>query len=237
MQTETQHALAVSELTPIVADIAAFTDTIDGIDVIDEDGLGSVGDLVKMLQRRRMKLEDKRKSLVGPLNGVVNDINALFKAPRESLDLIVRAAKAKMNKYVQAQQAIEDAKRRKEREDAERERKEAQDIADNLARLSEAGSKTAEVVIEQAEKKVEAAAAPARVATTRGEASSVITQKKWKATVDDLLEICKAIAEGKLPTHFVEPNMRALQDFARELKEEQTTHGIRVYQDISTVVR
>jgi type I site-specific restriction-modification system R (restriction) subunit len=237
MQTETQHALAVSELTPIVADIAAFTDTIDGIDVIDEDGLGSVGDLVKMLQRRRMKLEDKRKSLVGPLNNVVKDINELFKAPREAIDLIVRAAKAKMNKYVQAQQAIEDAKRRKEREDAERERQEAQEIAANLARLSEAGNKTAEVVIEQAEKKVEAAAAPARVATTRGEASSVITQKKWKASVDDLLEICKGIAEGKLPTSFVEPNMRALQDFARELKEEQTTHGIRVYQDISTVVR
>jgi len=55
--------------------------------------------------------------------------------------------------------------------------------------------------------------------------------------VDDLLEICKGIAEGKLPTRFVEPNMRALQEFARELKEEQTTHGIRVYQDISTVVR
>jgi len=237
METQTQHALAVSELTPIVADIAAFTDTVDGIDIVDEEGLGSVGDLVKMLQRRRLKLEDKRKSLVGPLNTVVKDINELFKAPRDAIDLIVRAAKAKMNKFVQAQQAIEDAKRRKEREDAERERKEAEEIAENLKRLSDAGNKTAEVVVERAEKKVEEAAAPARVQTARGEASAVVTQKKWKASVDDLLEICKGIAEGKLPVHYVEPNMRALQDFAREMKEEQTTHGIRVYQDISTVVR
>ena len=228
METATQHALAIAELTPIVADIAAFSDTIDGLDVIDDEGLGAVGDLVKMLQRRRAKLEDKRKSLVGPLGKVVSDINALFKAPRESIDLIVRAGKAKMNKYVQAQQAIADARQRKEREDAERDRKEAQDIA---------GNETAAVVVAQAEEKIEKAAAPARVETTRGEQSSVVTQKRWKADVDDLMAICKAIAEGQLPTHFVEPNMRALQDFARELKEEQTTHGIRVYQDISTVVR
>ena len=237
METQTQHALAVSELTPIVADIAAFTDTIDGIDIVDDEGQGNVGDLVKMLTRRRFKLEDKRKSLVGPLNAVVKDINELFKAPRDAIDLIVRAAKAKMNKYAQAKQAIADAKARKEREDAERERKEAEELAEKLRGLSEAGNKTAEVVVAQAEEKIEKAAAPARVETTRGEQSAVITQKKWKASVDDLMAICKAIAEGKLPIHYIEPNMRALQDFARELKEEQTTHGIRVYQDISTVVR
>ena len=237
MKTETQHALAVAELTPIVADIAAFGDTIDGIDITDDEGLTSVGDLVKMLQRRRLKIEDKRKSLVGPLNGVVKDINELFKAPRERLDEIVGKAKKCMNRYVQAQQAIEDAKRRKEREEAEAERREAEELAQQLLRLSDAGKETAEVIVKQAEKKVEIAAAPARVETKRGNEASVITVKKWKAEVDDTLAIVKAVAEGKLPVHFIQPNMRALQDFARELKEEQTTMGIRVYQDISTVVR
>lgn len=237
MKTETQHALAVAELTPIVADIAAFGDTIDSIDITDDEGLTSVGDLVKMLQRRRMKIEDKRKSLVGPLNGVVKDINELFKAPRERLDEIVGKAKKAMNRYVQAQQAIEDAKRRKEREEAEEERREAEKLAKELLRLSDAGKETAEVIVAQAEKKVEVAAAPARVETKRGNEASVITVKKWKATVDDLKDIANAVAEGKLPIHFIQPNMRALQDFARELAEEQTTMGIRVYQDISTVVR
>lgn len=237
MKTETQHALAVAELTPIVADIAAFGDTIDSIDITDDEGLTSVGDLVKMLQRRRMKIEDKRKSLVGPLNGVVKDINELFKAPRERLDEIVGKAKKAMNRYVQAQQAIEDAKRRKEREEAEEERREAEKLAKELLRLSDAGKETAEVIVAQAEKKVEVAAAPARVETKRGNEASVITVKKWKADVDDLKDIANAVAEGKLPVHFIQPNMRALQDFARELAEEQTTMGIRVYQDISTVVR
>lgn len=237
MKTETQHALAIAELTPIVADIAAFGDTIDSIDIADDEGLTSVGDLVKMLQRRRMRIEDKRKSLVGPLNGVVKDINELFKAPRERLDEIVQKAKKAMNRYVQAQQAIEDAKRAKEREEAEAERLEAERLAKEMERLSVAGKETAAVIVEQAEKKVEVAAAPARVETKRGNEASVVTVKKWKADVDDLKDIANAVAEGKLPVHFIQPNMRALQDFARELKEEQTTMGIRVYQDISTVVR
>lgn len=238
MQTETQHALAVAELTPIVADIAAFGDTIQGIEITDDEELGSVGDLVKMLNKRRLKLEDKRKSLVTPLNGVVNDINALFKAPRERIDAIVTQAKKCMNKYVQAQQAIADARARAEREQAEADRKEAEALAENLRKMAgDAGDETAKVLEEQMELKVEKAAVPAKVATTRGQESSVIAVKKWKADVDDLKAIADAVANGKLPVHFIQPNMRALQDFARELKEEQTTMGIRVYQDISTVVR
>lgn len=100
METQTQHQLAIAEVTPIVADIAAYNDTIESIDVADEEALTDVGDLVKMLQRRRGKLEDKRKSLVGPLNGVVKEINELFKVPRETIDRIVAAGKKKMNRYV-----------------------------------------------------------------------------------------------------------------------------------------
>ena len=238
MQTETQHALAVAELTPIVADIAAFGDTVQGIEITEDEELGSVGDLVKMLQKRRLRLEDKRKSLVGPLNGVVSDINALFKAPRERIDEIVGNAKKAMNRYVQAQQAIADARARAEREQAEADRKEAETLAASLRKMGgDAGDETAKVLEEQMDLKVEKAAVPARVATTRGSEASVIAVKKWKGDVDSLMDIAKAVAEGKLPVHFIQPNMRALQDFARELKEEQTTMGIRVYQDISTVVR
>ena len=237
MQTETQHALAVAELTPIIADIAAFGDTIEGVEITDDEGMATVSDLVKMLQKRRHRIEDKRTSLVGPLNGVVKDINALFKAPRDRIDQIVQTAKKAMNRYAQAQQAIADARARAEREQAEKDRKEAEEIAENLRRLSDAGNDTADVLVEQAEKKVEQAAVPAKVKITRGADSTVSVQKRWKGDVDDLKAIADAVANGKLPVHFIQPNMRALQDFARELKEEQTTMGIRVYQDISTVVR
>jgi type I site-specific restriction endonuclease len=238
MEISTQRSLAVAELNPIVTDIAAFAGTIEGIDVADEETQGQVGDLVKMMQHRRRKLEDKRESLVKPLNTVVREINALFKPPRDRIDEIVQIAKKKMNRFAQAQVAIANEKARQERETAARERREAQELADSLRKKAgQEAAIVADVVVEEAEKKVERAAAPAKVATTRGRESSVIVTKTWKAEVVDILDLVKAVADGKLPTHVLEPNMTALNDMARELKDEGTVNGVRIFQDVSTTVR
>lgn len=238
MELSAQKSLAVAELTPIVTDIAAFAGTIEGIDVTDEETQGQVGDLVKMMQHRRRKIEDKRESLVKPLNAVVREINALFKPPRDQIDNIVGQAKKKMNRFAQAQVAIAQEAKRQERKKAEDERREAQELADKLRKKAgQDAVVVAEVVVEEAEKKVEVAAKPAKVATTRGQESSVIVTKTWKAEVVDLLELARAIAEGRAPITMIEPNMRALQDFARELKDEGTVNGVRIYLDVSTSVR
>ena len=238
MEITTQKALAVAELNPIVTDIAAFAGTIEGIDVADEETQGQVGDLVKMMNHRRKKLEDKRLSLVGPLTAVVKEINALFKAPRDRIDEIIQIGRKKMNRFAQAQVALENEKKRIEREEAAAERKEAEDLAEALRKKAgQEAAVVADVVIEEAEKKVEKAAKPAKVATTRGRESSVIISKTWKAEVIDLLEVAKAVADGKLPTHVIEPNMTALNDIAREKKDPGTIHGIRFFEDVSTSVR
>ena len=238
MEITTQKALAVAELNPIVTDIAAFAGTIEGIDVADEETQGQVGDLVKMMNHRRKKLEDKRLSLVGPLTAVVKEINALFKAPRDRIDEIIQIGRKKMNRFAQAQVALENEKKRIEREEAAAERKEAEDLAEALRKKAgQEAAVVADVVIEEAEKKVEKAAKPAKVATTRGRESSVIISKTWKAEVVDLLEVAKAVADGKLPTHVIEPNMTALNDIAREKKDPGTIHGIRFFEDVSTSVR
>jgi len=238
MEITTQKAIAIAELNPIVTDIAAFAGTIEGLDVTDEETQGQVGDLVKMMNHRRRKLEDKRESLVKPLNLVVREINALFKPPRDRIDAIVQIAKKKMNRFAQAQVALEDEKRRIAQREAQEEREEAQKLADALReKAGQEAAVVADVVEEEAEKKVEVAAKPAKVATTRGQESSVIITKTWKAQVVDLLELAKAVADGKLPTHVLEPNMTALIDIAREKKDEGTIHGVRFFQDVSTSVR
>jgi len=238
MELNTQKSLAIAELNPIVHDVAAFGDTIDSIDITTEEELGNVGDLVKMLNGRRKKLEDKRDSLVRPLNTVVNDINALFKAPRDRIDEIVGKAKRHMNRFAQAQQAIADAKARREREEAEAERKEAARLAEEMKKMSgAAGEEVAEVVVEQAEKRVEKAAAPARVAPSRGRESTVAVSKTWKAQVVDKMELVKAVAEGRLPLNVLEPNMTALTQAARDTKKERTVDGVRYYEHVSTTVR
>jgi len=238
MEIATQHNLACAELVPIVTDIAAFSGTLEGIDVADDETLGQVGDLVKMMNHRRRKLEDKRLSLVKPLSGVVNEINAMFKTPRDRIDAIVLLANKKMKIYVKAQQLLADETRRQERLLAEAERREAQELA---AALNEKAGIEAAPVVEQiteaAEKKVEAVAAPAKVAVTRGQESSVITVKKWAVEVRDLQALALAVGEGKLPPHVLEPNMTALRDIARESKLTREVFGVYFFQDITTQVR
>ncbi len=238
MELNTQKSLAIAELNPIVHDIAAFGDTVESIDITTEEELADVGDLVKMLNGRRRKLEDKRTSLVSPLNKVVKDINELFKAPRDRIDEIVQAAKRHMNRFAQAQQAIADAKARREREEAQKEREEAARLAESMKKMSgDAGEETAQVVVEQAEKRVEKAQAPAKVAASRGSQATVSVQKTWAVEIKDIKLLALAVAEGRLPVTMIEPNMRALTAAAREGGVEKEVDGVRYFQRVSTAVR
>lgn len=238
MELTSQKGLAIAELNPIIHDIAAFGDTVEGIDITTENELVDVGDLVKMLNGRRSQLEDKRKSLVGPLNKVVNDINELFRKPRDRIDEIVGFAKKHMNNFVRAQQAIADAKRRREQEEARKEREEAEKLAESMRKMSgSAGEETAQVVVEQAERRVEKAAAPARVAISRGRQSSVSTAKTWAVEIKDIKLLALAVAEGRLPVTMIEPNMRALIAAGRTGGVEKEVDGVRYFQKISAAVR
>jgi type I site-specific restriction endonuclease len=238
METSVQKSLAVAELEPIMTDVAAFSGTVEGIEVFDEETQGQLGDLVKMMMHRRRKIEDKRTSLVGPLNKVVTDINALFKPPRDKIDGIVAAAKKKMNTFAQAQQVLADERRRQEQEAAEKERREAHELAMKLQK--KAGQEAApivETIQAQAQESVEKAAAPAKVSVSRGREASVSTTKTWKAEVTDILALAKAVAEGRLPPNLIEPNMRALQDLSRRTKTAREVNGVRFYEHVATSVR
>ena len=238
METSVQKSLAVAELEPIMTDVAAFSGTVEGIEVFDEETQGQLGDLVKMMMHRRRKIEDKRTSLVGPLNKVVTDINALFKPPRDQIDKIVTAAKKKMNTFAQAQQAIADERRKQEQAAAEKERREAQELAEKLRKKAgQEAAPIAETLEAQAEESVQKAAAPAKVAVSRGREASVSTTKTWKAEVTDVLALAKAVAEGRLPPNLIEPNMRALQDLSRKTKTAREVDGVRYYEHVTTSVR
>ena len=240
MEISIQKSLAIAELNPIVTDIAAFAGTIEGLDVTDEETQGQVGDLVKMMGHRRKKLEDKRISLVKPLSGVVNEINALFKPPRDRIDEIVTIAKKKMKRFAQAQAALANERAKQEREEAERERKEAEDLAEVLRKKAGVEAEPiAQAVVREAEKKVEKAFKPeaSKVAVTRGRESSVIVTKTWKGKVVDMMAIAKGVAEGRLPLSVIEPNMTAIQGLARETKNAQVVDGIEIWEDIGTLVR
>ena len=234
-----QKALAVAEINPIITELAAFEGTIESIDVTDEETQAQVGDLVKLLQSRRAKIEAKRKSLVQPLNGVVKEINALFKIPTERIDGVVRIAKDKMSKFSQAMIAIEREKKRQAEEEARQERETAARLAASLAeKAGTTGEQVGLELVEQAEAKVEKAEKTvAKVATNRGNTSSVVTTKTWKAAVFDKEALVKAVAEGRMPLESLEINLAELTRISRETKLEREVDGVRFWEHIDTVVR
>jgi len=134
--------------------------------------------------------------------------------------------------------AIADAKAKREREEAQKEQDEAARLAESMKKMSgDAGAETAAVVVEQAEKRVEKAAAPAKVAVSRGRQAAVSVQKTWAVEIKDIRALALAVAEGRLPVNVIEPNMRALTAAAREGGVEKEVDGVRYFQKISTAVR
>lgn len=240
MDTNTQHQLAVSELAPIAQQSTAYAATIDGMEIHDEDALALAGDLKKDLNHYRRKLEDKRLSLVKPLKKVTGDIDAMFKAPRDKIDVLLAALGKKMNGYVQRQEQIEREKRQQEaREEEERAERLRKAAVETREATHDDEDETAAVLDSQAEE-AEAAAVAApkqRVAPARGRSASVSRVKTWTAEVVDVKAACLAIAEGRLPASLVTFSQSDLNGMARAIEKETTRDGVEYKQTVKAGVR
>ena len=243
METSAQKSLAVAEIGPIARDVQSFADTLEGIDIVDDDTQAKVGQFVKMIRARREALEKKRKSLVTPLNRVVREINELFRTPRERCDAIIEAGRAKMDTYAEAQVAIEREKKRAEREAAEAERAEAERIARELRETTGFdGGQIADTLERQAEEKVAEAAKPAKVEPVRGGGgagggATVSVRMVWRAEVVDMMALLQGVLDGKMPPDVLTVNTTRLTALAREDEQERTVCGVRFYQQVGTAVR
>lgn len=240
VDTNTQHELAVAELSPIARQSSAYASTIDGLEIHDEDQLAMAGDLKKDLNHYRRKLEDKRLSLVKPLKKVTGDIDAMFKAPRDKIDALLGALAKKMNGYVQRQQQIEREARELEAEEerkraerlrlaAENTREAAADKEDELAEVLDSQAIDAENAADSVLKQ--------KAPPVRGEKSSVSVVKTWVASVFDVKAACLAIAEGRLPADLVTFSQSDLNGMARAIEKECERDGIRFEQKVTAGVR
>jgi hypothetical protein len=75
--------------------------------------------------------------------------------------------------------------------------------------------------------------APRAVAAPAG----ISTSQKWKAEVVSLQQLCRAIADGKVPAHYVEANMTVLNGMARANKQALNIPGVRAVADFSVTAR
>lgn len=237
-EASTIKQIAMGELTKMTTTVSAFSNTLEAIEIEDAESMATVGDLVKFANIAKRKLDDKRKSLVDPLNKVVKEINALFKPTRDKIVELIEAAQKKMNEYARIQQTIKDAEAAVIREEAAAEEREAKELADRLlAAAGEDAEPTAAAVIEVAEKNVEIAAKPAKQTIARGETSTVSTRQDWMAHVLDLKLLALAVGEGKLPLDCIQASQSALNKVSRETKKNREEYGVKFFAQTSAIVR
>lgn len=238
MELSTTKDLAIAELRPMVINVAGFANTLEGMEIEDEESAATVGDLVKFARIASAKLEAKRHDLVDPLNKVVKDINALFRPTKDAIAALLHDANEKLNQYASVTQAIKDAEARVIREEAAREEAEARDLAERLlAAAGEDAAPTAAAVIEVAEKTVAKAEAAPKKTVARGEVSSTSTRQDWVAHVVDLKLLALAVAEGRLPLDCIQASQSALNKVSREHKKNREEDGVKFYAKTSAIVR
>lgn len=160
-----------------------------------------------------------------PLKAAAQDAHrklcAAEKDKAEPLINVERKVKIRMLEYETEQRRQKAEQERKLREEARR--------IEEDARLKEAARLEAEGRQKEAERLIEAPifTPPVTVAPPTPKVQGVSYRETWSAEVVDLRALCRAVADGSVPTEYVTANMTALNARARADKGSFSVPGCR----------
>ena len=140
--------------------------------------------------------------------------------------------KQRVGTFVQEQQRKQAEAQRKV-EEAARKREEENRIAE-AERLEAAGG--TEEQIDQTLTAPSTAPKPV-AAPTYQQTKGVSTRSNWKGEVEDFRALVNAVAQGKAPITFLEPNQSTINQMAKAQKGQMLYPGIRFYNDAVVSVR
>jgi len=217
---------------------------------------------LQAVKSKSKALEEKRTSLVGPLNGVVKSINDLFRAPLAALAEAESVLKGSMLGYSREQERIAAEARRKAEAEAAAERarlaaeaaaiaaaeRERQRVADEQARQAfEAGNAAQAAEVLRASE--EAAQAAAQTAATLEAAASTVTAaaivsatvkvkgisqaKSMDFEVNDLHAFIRHVAQHPELVGMLKTDDMKIRQYVKSLGDACKLPGIRVYEKVT----
>lgn len=246
---------ASSALTELADKALAIVQSIviDSPEMYEEAGFE-----LAQIKSKLADLEAKRTSVSKPLNDALKAHNAIFAAPRETLERAEKALKTGMLNWQEKVEREAEEARRKAEEDARIQREAEERRAAELRRQSEALlAQAAEAAPEQQEALVAQAELVEQHANIAQETASVViarpifaaparasgtsTRKVWKGEVTDKLALIQHIA-AHAAQH---PDLLALLDVneskvnarAKSLEQHLNLPGVRAYEERSLAAR
>ena len=194
---------------------AYFKDTIELLDVKDDESQKHAGDLLLDLKKLNKKLEESRKGLVDPWNEHVKKINGVIKPVIEKFEELARALDKKTTAYLLLveKRKREAAERARQAELAEMERKKQE--AAKLAMAAESDTQ-GEVFAEQAaniatEQEALKNAEVVVHKNVKSETVSTSVVHNWKARV---------LESPKVPREYCCPDEKLLNKVAKERQKD-----------------
>lgn len=223
-------AIAVREKEALKKDLTALDANVNSYKIVDQTTRENGAVMLAAIKELRRKADDKRKSLVDPLNSVVKAINAEFKMITEPLDKYEGIVKNEIARDYREQERIRLEKEREEqrRLEAERKKLEAQmkKAKDELSKeIIQSRMNDAEI---KAEQNIEAVTEKKTVTTSAG-STTVRKIWTWKYENPQAVDLSKIpveylkVDEGKITT--------AIRSGVREIS------GIVIYQTESIASR
>jgi len=198
-------------------------------------------DFVKINRSQKSSLEDSRKSLTQPLNDHVKWINDQYRPISQTLDESYKIMTDKGTTWKRAED------KRVREEAAETQRLADEQALKDAEAASEAGDdKRADDILDvAAATPAPETRAPAVRGTLTGASGSTKTNWKGEVKFDDIQEVCKAIAEGKLPSNMIKDwNKTVMNALAKQVgadwpedQDDGKYHGMSVKRDVGLAVR
>lgn len=234
-------ATLLTQSQPLIDNANNLTDQAEKAVVTTSEEFATATDFVRICQGQANMAEDARKAIVGPLNAHVGWINDQFRPITDAL----KTAKDKVSVKAATWKRSEDKRVREEA--AEQQRLADEQALRDAEAASEAGDdERAEAILEvAAETPAPISKAPAGRGSLTGATGSTRTNWKGEVKLDDIMSVCKAIAEGKLPSNIIkEWNKTVMNGLAKQVgtdwpedQDEGKHHGMTVKRDVGLAVR
>lgn len=226
---------AANQVEIVKNEVLPIPDQAKMIVVKDEGTLSKANEIFLTIKALRKKIGEVFDPIIAKSHAAHKE--ALAQKTQAEAPLIV--AEKYLNGQVTVYHQEMERKRREEeellrqkaiKEEMERRKKEEEDRLQQAAELEAAGAKEeAEALIqetvEENEKPVEVYIPPPETPKVKLEGATV--KEYWSAQVTDLKALCRAVAEGKCPVSYIEPNMTVLNGQARALKKEMSIPGVK----------
>lgn len=172
------------------------------------------------VKRIAKEIDEQRKTITGPLDLAKKRVMDLFRRPAEFLEQAEATLKRACLTWDQEQDRIHRQAQAEAARAADAERKR---LADEAAKQQAAGNTETAHAIAAAAQMV----APVPVVLERPKIAGESTREVWRAEVTDLIELARAVGEGKASPECLLPNMPVLNGQARALKGSLQLPGVK----------